>query len=118
LVLGGMALDSDDGLLRAKMALDSGKAAEKFFAMANALGSWHDLEHYVPDPVAIVRDVYPATGGHVNRIDTRGVGMAVVVLGGGRTDPGQKIDYHVGFDWLTGLGARVDEKTPIARIHA
>ena len=118
LVLGGMALDTDDGLLRARMALDSGRAAEKFFAMANALGSWHDLERYAPDPVGIVRDVYAETSGHVNRIDTRGVGMAVVVLGGGRTDPSQKIDYHVGFDRLAGLGARVDENTPIARIHA
>lgn len=118
LVLGGMALDADDGLLRARMALESGRAAEKFFAMANALGSWHDLSAYAPDPAPIVRDVYPLTEGVVQKIDTRAVGMAVVVLGGGRIDPKQKIDYHVGFDHLAGLGARVDARTPIARIHA
>src|SRR5690606_2587892 len=39
LVLGGMALDFDDGYIRAKTALDSGRAADKFFEMANALGS-------------------------------------------------------------------------------
>ena len=55
LILGGMALDYDDGFIRAKIALDSGAAAEKFFAMANALGSWHDLEKYVPGPVGVVR---------------------------------------------------------------
>ncbi len=118
LVLGGMALDFDDGYLRAKVALDSGKAAEKFFEMANALGSWHDLASYAPEATPIVRDVYASSAGQVARIDTRGVGMAVVVLGGGRVNPADKIDYHVGFDRLAGLGARVDERTPIARIHA
>lgn len=118
LVLGGMALDAEDAMLRARMALDSGRAAEKFFAMANGLGSWHDLSSYSPDPAPIVRDVYPLTDGNVQKIDTRAVGMAVVVLGGGRIDPKQKIDYHVGFDHLAGLGARVDAQTPIARIHA
>lgn len=118
LVLGGMALDADDGLLRARMALDSGKAAEKFFAMASALGSWHDLSRYEPEPAPIVRDVHAKTDGHVQKIDTRAVGMAVVVLGGGRIDPAQKIDYHVGFDRLAGLGTKVDAHTPIARIHA
>lgn len=118
LVLGGMALDHDDGFIRAKVALDSGAAAEKFFAMANALGSWHDLETYMPDPVGVVRDVYPDSIGRVAQIDVRGVGMAVVVLGGGRSDPREKIDYHVGFDRLAGIGANVDPQTPIARIHA
>jgi thymidine phosphorylase len=86
--------------------------------MASALGSWHDLSRYEPAPAPIVRDVHAKTEGHVQKIDTRAVGMAVVVLGGGRIDPAQKIDYHVGFDRLAGLGAKVDAHTPIARIHA
>ena len=118
LVLGGLALDTDDGLLRARMALESGKAAEKFFAMTKALGSRHDLNAWEPEPAPIIRDVFPAGSGHVSRIDTRGLGMAVVVLGGGRIDPGQKIDYQVGFDRLARLGTKVDAETPIARIHA
>jgi thymidine phosphorylase len=44
--------------------------------------------------------------------------MAVVALGGGRATPTDKIDHRVGFDRLLGLGAVVDPKTPIARIHA
>ena len=118
LILGGMALDYDDGFIRAKIALDSGAAAEKFFAMANALGSWHDLEKYVPGPVGVVREVYAASIGRVVRIDVRALGMAVVVLGGGRTDPNQKLDYYVGFDRLAGIATKVDPQTPIARIHA
>jgi thymidine phosphorylase len=44
--------------------------------------------------------------------------MAVVALGGGRTSPGETIDHRVGFDRLLPLGARVDRRTPIARLHA
>ncbi|WP_417583979.1 thymidine phosphorylase [Pelagibacterium sp.] len=118
LVLGGMALDIDDGLVRAQMALDSGAAAEKFFKMANALGSWHDLETYTPEPAAVIRDVFPTSTGSVTHIEVRKVGMAIVVLGGGRAHPGQKIDYRVGLDRLAGIGAKVSSQEPIARIHA
>ncbi len=121
LVLGGGALDFDDGMLRAKMALDSGAAVEKFFAMVAALGGPADLEtHYEASPHAapVMRDVFLDDNGFVSSIDTRGVGMAVVVLGGGRTNPSDSIFYGVGFDRLAGLGAKIDSKTPIARLHA
>ncbi len=118
LALSGMALDVDDGHLRAKIALDSGKAAERFFAMTNALGSWHDLETFEPEPAPIVRDVLAPQAGTVTAIDTREVGMAVVVLGGGRTNPGAKIDHSVGFDRLVEIGVALEQGTPIARVHA
>lgn len=121
LVLGGLALDRDDGLLRARVALESGAALERFTAMVAALGGPADIDdprHVARHACAIVRDVFGEDEGHVAAIDTRGVGMAVVVLGGGRTDPAGGIDYGVGFDRLAGLGAKIDRQTPIARIHA
>jgi len=121
LVLGGGALDFEDGMLRAQMALNSGAAAEKFFAMVAALGGPADLEaHYEASPHAapVMRDVFLDDNGFVSSIDTRGVGMAVVVLGGGRTNPADTIFYGVGFDRLAGLGAKIDSRTPIARLHA
>ncbi len=39
-------------------------------------------------------------------------------MGGGRKKPSDKIDPRVGFDNLLPIGAKVDSKTPIARIHA
>ena len=66
----------------------------------------------------IVRDVFAKGQGTVSAVDTRGVGMAVVALGGGRATPTDTIDHRVGFDRLAGLGAVLDGKTPIARIHA
>lgn len=101
--------------------LDSGAAADKFGKMVHGLGGPADLidnlDAYLPT-AAIVRDVFVTGQGAVSAIDTKGVGMAVVTLGGGRTTPTDPIDHTVGFDRLLGLGAAVDAKTPIARIHA
>ncbi|MCD7058860.1 thymidine phosphorylase [Pelagibacterium xiamenense] len=121
LTLGGMALEHDDGYLRAKVALESGRAAEIFFRMVAALGGPADLDaHHGTHArkAAIVRDVYADGDGVVTAVDTRAVGMAVVVLGGGRRDPKDKIDYAVGFDRLAGIGQRAGADAPIARIHA
>ena len=102
-------------------ALSTGQAAERFSRMVDLLGGPSDfiekLDSYLA-PAAIVRDVFAPTTGTVSAIDTRGVGMAVVALGGGRRLPTDRIDHSVGFDRLAGLGAKLDGETPIARLHA
>ena len=102
-------------------ALDSGKAVEHFSRMVRALGGPADFvermdQHLLVAP--IIRDVFAAGQGVVTEIDTRGVGMAVVALGGGRATPTDLIDHRVGFDRLLPLGAKIDANTPIARLHA
>jgi thymidine phosphorylase len=102
-------------------ALDSGRATEHFARMVTALGGPADFidkmdNHLQPAP--IVRDIFAQGQGTISSIDTRGVGMAVVALGGGRATPTDSIDYRVGFDRLAPLGAMVDGQSPIARIHA
>lgn len=89
--------------------------------MVAALGGPTDFVEHMDDhlrPALIIRDVYAEGQGAIVEIDTRGVGMAVVALGGGRTMPTDSIDHTVGFDRLLGLGALVDASMPIARIHA
>jgi thymidine phosphorylase len=102
-------------------ALDSGRAAEHFGRMVAALGGPADfmaqMDRYLA-PAPIIRDIYAQGEGSVATIDTRGVGMAVVALGGGRILPTDSIDHRVGFDRLAGLGTMVDAHTPIARLHA
>ncbi len=102
-------------------ALASGRAAERFGRMVAALGGPSDfidnMDHHLA-AAPIIRDVFAPGQGTVSAIDTRGVGMAVVALGGGRTLPTDTIDHTVGFDRLVGLGTAVDAATPIARIHA
>ncbi len=102
-------------------ALSSGKAEEHFSRMVAMLGGPADfvekMDTYL-EPAPIVRDVFASQAGTVSEIDTRGVGMAVVALGGGRRMPTDKIDHAVGFDRLAGLDAKLDSETPLARLHA
>ena len=117
----GKAATVDAALALVTDALDSGRAAEHFGRMVAALGGPVDFiadmdRHLAPAP--IIRDVFATGQGAIVDIDTRGVGMAVVALGGGRTMPADSIDHRVGFDRLAGLGAIVDAQTPIARLHA
>ncbi|MFP9136295.1 thymidine phosphorylase [Devosia sp. XGJD_8] len=117
----GKATTRDAGRMLAVAALDSGRATERFSTMVHALGGPGDFVERVDAylaPAPIVRDVFAIGQGTVAAIDTRGVGMAVVALGGGRATPTDTIDHTVGFDHLRGIGAQVDGQTPIARIHA
>jgi len=117
----GVAPNVEAGRNLVDEALASGRATERFATMVAALGGPADfvenMDRYL-QPAPIVRDVFAEGQGKVAAIDTKGVGMAVVALGGGRTMPTDSIDHTVGFDRLAGLGARVDASTPIARIHA
>jgi thymidine phosphorylase len=110
-----------DGLARATKALDSGAALEHFSKMVSLLGGPSDfvaaMDHHLA-AAPIIRDVPAPASGIVTAIDTRAVGMAVVVLGGGRRLPTDSIDHAVGFDRLAGLGTGLEPGAPLARIHA
>jgi thymidine phosphorylase len=121
LVLAGLAADGDAARARLLAVLADGSAAERFARMVVALGGpaglvddpWAHLER-APITVEVA-----APAGIVGRIDTRAVGLVVVVLGGGRTRPQDGVDHAVG---LTGLAAVGDVVGPGARslgvVHA
>ena len=117
----GMVEDIEAARIKVEKALDSGQALEQFSKMVTVLGeiewSAERMDGYL-SPAPIIRDVFAEGQGIVAEIDTRRVGMAVVALGGGRATPTDRIDHRVGFDRLLGLGTKVDNQTPIARIHA
>ena len=104
-----------------EVALWSGRATQHFAEMVALLGGPADfverMDKYLA-PASIVVDVKSPEAGVISEIDTRGVGMAVVALGGGRRMPTDTIDHTVGFDRLLGLGAKVEAGTPLARLHA
>ncbi len=112
---------SGDARTACERALASGEATEHFAKMVALLGGPADfveqMDRYLT-PAPLIRDVLAPAAGIVSAIDTRGVGMAVVALGGGRRLPTDSIDHAVGFDRLLGLGATADAGTPLARIHA
>jgi thymidine phosphorylase len=101
-------------------ALDSGKAAERFQKMVRVLGGPNDIidspsRHLPRAPVE--RAVYGPSG-HVAKIDTRALGLAVIELGGGRRKPGDGIDHAVGLTELAGKGDDAGNQRPLAIIHA
>ena len=121
LCLGGLARDERMARERLRGTLASGAAAERFARMVAGLGGPADLlerpDHYLL-PAPVVLDVPAQREGWVGAIDTRALGMVVVALGGGRTDPGQDIDPRVGLDRLLRRGQFVREGEPLARVHA
>jgi thymidine phosphorylase len=89
--------------------------------MVRALGGPRDMldrpwKHLERAPVCV--PVLSTQPGVVGRIDTRQVGLAVVVLGGGRTRPQDAIDHAVGLSELLPVGTRVAIGDPLGVVHA
>ncbi len=121
LVMGRLAADKKAARAAIACALEDGSAANRFAAMAAALGGPADLiekaDTYLPLAEVTV-EVAPARAGFVAAVDTRQVGVAVLELGGGRRRADDGIDYAVGLSEVAGLGAEVGPDQPLALVHA
>ncbi|MES2741443.1 MAG: thymidine phosphorylase [Pseudomonadota bacterium] len=121
LVLGGLA--ENEAAARAKLmaVLDGGQAAERFARMVAALGGPADLieqpDRYL-EKAPIVLPVPALRAGFASVRDCRGLGLAVVGLGGGRRRPSDAIDFAVGLTDLVGAGQRLVAGQPLAMVHA
>jgi thymidine phosphorylase len=109
-----------EGLDAAKLALDTGKAAELFARMVSELGGPADfLEHpskYLA-PAPIIVPVKALQDGFVSAVATRDIGLAVVALGGGRTRPQDPVDHAVGLTSLVPIGAQLRRGEPLCFVH-
>ena len=121
LVLGGLEASLDSAEARIGQALASGKALEHFARMAAALGAAADfVEHSserlprapVQRPRVSERDRW------VSHVATREVGLACILLGGGRRNAGDAIDPRVGFTRVAAPGDRVERGGILAMVHA
>jgi len=121
LLQGGLARDDTDARQRLQTVLDNGAAAERFARMVAGLGGPADLLEQTGRYLARARVTLPVhapQSGFISAVDCRGLGMAVVNLGGGRHHPNDTIDHAVGLTDLAGLGQRVEVKQPLALVHA
>lgn len=121
LVSGGLETNADEAVIRALAALEDGSAAERFNRMVAELGGPTDFlsdpdRHLAKAPV--ISALVAGREGYVSGYDTRGVGMSVVALGGGRTRPGDPVDHAVGLTGLLPIGTRVEKDTQLALVHA
>jgi pyrimidine-nucleoside phosphorylase len=109
LALGGLAKDDAKGKKMAEEALVTGKSLARFRDLVQAQGG--DVS-YVDDPgkfaiAKLIREVESPRSGYLKEINACEVGKTAVLLGGGRGQKGDPIDYTVGIvirhkvgDWL------------------
>ena len=104
-----------------QQALVSGAALEKFAQMVSTLGGPHDFCEnpwkYLPK-AKIIRPIFAHKSGFISAMNTRDIGLSIIELKGGRTSPEQKLDYATGYTDFCQIGDAVDNKTPLATIHA
>ena len=121
LITSGLENDQNSARDRVRVAIESGKAAEIFSRMVAALGGPADFIEKYTDylPVAdIIMPVWPAQDGYLTSVNARGVGNAVIELGGGRRRLSDKLDLAVGFSEIAAIGAKVGKERPLAMVHA
>ncbi|GGY26125.1 thymidine phosphorylase [Paludibacterium paludis] len=121
LIAGSLARDEAEARGKLQHALDSGRAAEVFGRMVAEMGGPADFmdapERHL-EAAPIIRPVYADRAGFVSSMDTRGLGMAVCALGGGRRQSGDTLDYRVGLSHFVELGQSLTLETPLAMVHA
>ena len=121
LALGGLAKDASAGRAALERGLAGGAAAERFERMVAGLGGpknfLREAGKLLPSAPTTMAAA-PARKGFVAAIDARAVGIAVVMLGGGRARAGDRIDPSVGLTGLAGLGDEVSSDAPLAVVHA
>lgn len=121
LVAAGIDPDGTAAHARAQRVLSDGSAAEAFSRMVDLLGGPASLLNGASSILAKAPIILPVTvdeTGYLTACDTRGLGIALIELGGGRTRPDQEIDPRVGFDRLRPLGTWIDKGDEIGRVHA
>jgi len=124
LMQAGLATTAVAATHQLEAVLASGAAAERFARMVALLGGPADVleapgrhlaaatvQRAVPVPAA-------ASGQRLHGVDTRALGLAVIRLGGGRAQAGDRIDPAVGFSDFLPLGACADAALPLATVHA
>ncbi len=119
LLVGGISDDRVSARKRCEEAVSSGRALEIFARMVSMLGGPSDFvenaDTYLPQ-APVVRSVF--SEGFVSGVNGRAVGNAIIELGGGRREVGEKLDLSVGFSDVAATGTALDNNTPLAVIHA
>lgn len=114
------ALDAVQAADRVRQVIASGAALAKFreFVVAQGGdGAQVDDPTRLPTAPAQVEVTTPRRG-YVQSVDSRGLGLAAVALGGGRQKKGDPIDHRVGLVVHAKVGDRLEPGAPICTVHA
>lgn len=117
--LGGAAQTREQGRSKAQALLQSGQALEKFAQMVELQGG----DPRVLDDTSLLprakytRDVTSPRTGFVEAVDCRAIGVASVILGGGREKKEDSIDPSVGIVLHRKLGDTIASGEPLCTLH-
>lgn len=121
LLMGGLATEEAEALLKVDHALQSGQALEHFSRMISALGGPSDFteqpQRYLPSAPVTLALPAPRSG-WVTGMATRDIGLLIIELGGGRRKASDVIDPRVGFSQFAQIGQQVQAGEPLAMVHA
>jgi len=118
-LLGGATASVTQGKQTAEQLLRSGKALEKFGQMVTLQGGDSSV---IDDPRRLPQaehklDVLSSRSGCVMKIDCEAVGIACVILGGGREKKEDSVDPSVGLALHKKVGDSVATEEPLCTIH-
>lgn len=121
LVQAGVCPDSSSASMALLDTLDSGAALSAWASGIEAMGGdpkvVEDAEEVLPQ-ASVVRPIRAPRSGVLSGYDVRQVGMTVVELGGGRTQPDAAIDPSVGLSQIALAGESKKEGDVLALVHA
>jgi pyrimidine-nucleoside phosphorylase len=100
--------------------LKDGSAWKKFVALVYAQdGDATALEKITElHPAPIVKPLPAKSAGKVKKMDAELIGRASVLLGAGRQQAGDAVDFAVGFSGIKKIGEHVDVNEPLMTVHA
>ncbi|MEJ2734165.1 MAG: pyrimidine-nucleoside phosphorylase [Anaerolineae bacterium] len=120
LLLTGQAQTDSEATAHLQRLINGGQALSKFREWIAAQGG--DAS-YVDEPARLpiatfVRELPAPRSGYIAGLNAREVGLTSMLLGGGRTRKGDRIDHAVGVVLQSKIGDYVEEDQPLLSIHA
>ncbi|MBQ7668002.1 MAG: pyrimidine-nucleoside phosphorylase [Clostridia bacterium] len=102
---------------KVKEKIKNGEALDKFMEFVKAQGGTLDIDGTNLKVASNTIKIKAGHKGYVKAIDTEAIGIATVLMGGGRLKKEDTIDYSVGLKINKKIGDYVDEDTDIAEIY-
>ena len=119
-VMGGKATDSEQGRAKLLQTIEDGSALAKFKQLViDQGGDARVIEDYTVMPQAKYKIAYQAKrSGVLAKLTADEIGKAAMVLGGGRQQAEDQLDYAVGIELHKKLGDPVETGEPILTIYS
>jgi pyrimidine-nucleoside phosphorylase len=119
-LLSGQFHSEETAVERLKQLLDDGQALGKYREWVSAQGG--DTA-YVDEPAQLptarcIEELPAPRSGYVAGLNAREVGLASMLLGGGRAKKGDQIDHAVGVVLQAKIGDHVEKGQSLLTIHA